>query len=190
MMRGVGLLGLREYSWEEWGHMKRNLLRLAVALLTFAVGVTAAALWLPRYIRHPQPASHVVIPPQAPLEPTEPFTRVGHLSAMTLDHGCVNSETYQAADGSYLSFSQESFSSPAQAAKELRRKIKQAARVVERTPVTDEAGRQIGQRVVVLWGADETRASVFWTRESQSLSLQADSLEQALEFERWNPERR
>ena len=164
--------------------MRHNLKKLAIALLTFAVGVIAAALWLSIHTRHPQPEIHSVQFPQATLEPAEPFTLVGGISAMTLDHGCVNSDTYRAADGSHLSFSQENYRSPAQATRELRRKTQQAKRVVERTPVKDETGRKVGERVVVLWGTDGTRASVLWTRERESLSIHADSLERALEFER------
>ena len=169
--------------------MRRISLRLAVALLTFTAGVVAVALWFSIQTHRPQSETQGIHTPQAALEPTEPFTRVGHMSAMTLDHGCVNSETYTAADGTLLSFSREDYGSLARAAKELRRKIKRAQRVVERTPVNDETGRQTGERVVVLWGEDGARASVLWTRDSESFSISADSLERALEFERWDQEK-
>jgi hypothetical protein len=164
--------------------MRRISLRLAVALLAFAVGVASAALWLPTQLRQARQETHTVQAPQATLESAEPFTRVGQMNAMTLDHGCITSETYRAADGSFLSFSHEDYGSPARAAGDLRREIKQAARVVEWSPVKDEVGRQVGERVIVLWRADETRASVLWTREGESFSILADSVERALEFER------
>src|SRR5215212_1674795 len=99
--------------------MRRIPLRLAIALLTFTAGVTVAALWLPIRTCHPQLVIQNVQAPPVTREPAEAFTRVGHMSAMTRDHGCINSETYAAADGSYISFSQEDYGSPTHAAREL-----------------------------------------------------------------------
>jgi len=165
--------------------MKRIVFRLAIALLTFTVGV-AAALWLSMNTGRPSIETNVTQLPQVPPETAEPFTLVGGMSALTLDHGCINSEIYRAADGSQLSYSRENYRGPAQASRELRREIKDAERVIERSPVKDESGERVGERVVVSWRANTrswARASVLWTRGSVSQSINAESLERALEFE-------
>ena len=173
--------------------MKRILFRLAIALLTFTIGVVAAALWLSINIRQPRSVTYVVQVPQTPPGPAEPFTLVGGMSAMTLDHGCINSEIYEAVDGSRLSYSRENYRSPAQAVRELWGEIKDAERVIEQSPVKDESGKRVGERVVVLWRANTrswAQTSVLWTRGSESFSINAETLERALEFERKYQEKR
>jgi hypothetical protein len=173
--------------------MKRIAFRLAVALPAFTVGVATAALWLSINAGRPYVGAHVVTAPPTPSEPAEPFTFVGGMSALTLDHGDVNSELYKAADGSQVSYSRESYRSPAQAVRELRGELKDAERVIEQSPVKDEDGERIGERVVVLWRANKrgwARTSVLWTRGSKSYSINAESPEHALEFERNRQEKR
>lgn len=167
-------------------------LRLAVAALAFTIGVGAAALRLPVSTRRPRSKTHVAQAPQAPPEPAEPFTPDGGAYAR-LDDGWVDTDLYRAADGSRLSYSREGHRSPTQAARGMRSEIRKSELVVERKPVTDESGRRIGERAVVLWRANTrswAKASVLWTRESISFSINAESLERALEFERYYQERR
>jgi hypothetical protein len=173
--------------------MKRIAFRLAIALLTFTVGVATAALWLSINAGWPYAETHIVVAPPTPSEPAEPFTFVGGTSALTLDHGDINSELYKAADGSQVSYSRESYRSPARAVRELRGELKDAERVIEQSPVKDESGERIGERVVVLWRANTrcwARTSVLWTRGGKSYSINAESLERALEFERNRQEKR
>lgn len=165
--------------------MKRLIFRVTVALLTFTGGVVVT-LWLTSDAERPRSEAREVQTPRAISERAEPFTLVGGMSARTLDSGCINSEIYRAADGSQLSYSRENYRSPAQAARELRREIKDAERVVEQLPMKDDSGRRIGERVVLLWRANTrswARASVLWTRDDKSFGINAESLERALEFE-------
>ena len=83
--------------------MKRIILRVAVALLTFIVGVVSAALWLTSNNRQPQSKVHDVQVHQALLEPAEQFTPIGGFDGRTLGGG-INCEIYRAADGSRLPY--------------------------------------------------------------------------------------
>lgn len=172
--------------------MERITLRLAVAALAFTIGVGAAALRLPVNTHRPRSKTHGAQAPQAPPEPAEPFTPDGGAYAR-LDDGWMDTDLYRAADGSRLSYSREGHRSPTQAAREMRSEVRRSERVIERTPVKDKNGRQAGERVVVLWRANTrswVRASVLRREGCISSSINAESLERALEFERYYQEKR
>ncbi len=173
--------------------MERITLRLAFAVLAFTIGVGAAALRLPLNTHRPRSKTDVAqAPPQAPPEPAEPFTPDGRANAR-LEDGWMDTDLYRAADGSRLSYSREGHRSPTQAAREMRSEVGRAEQVVERTSIKDESGRQVGERVVVLWRANTrswARASVLWRQGCISSSINAESLERALEFERYYQEKR
>ncbi len=169
--------------------MRRVTLRLVIALLTFAVGVVAAALWLS--LRYPQVAKPDVQIHLVEVAPAPAFVQVGGMSVLT-DKGCINSETYRAADGSQVSFSLWSHRSPAQATRELRRELKGVERIIEQTLVKDESGKRVGERMLVLWQPNargRARVSVLWTRGHESYSINGESLEQTLKFEQYHEQR-
>ena len=172
--------------------MERITLRLGVAVLAFTIGVGAATFRLPVNTHRPPSKTHIAQTPQAPPEPAEPFTPDGGAYAR-LDDGWMDTDLYRAADGSRLSFSREGYRSPAQAAREMRSEVRRSEQIVELTPVKDESGRQVGERAVVLWRANTcswVRASVLRRQGHMSSSINAESLERALEFERYYQEKR
>lgn len=172
--------------------MQRFSYRLFVALLTFAIGVIAATVELktPRGNQRGVSAMKDLQIDKTESVKTEKFSLVGGMSVMT-DRGCINSESYRAADGSQVTISQQGHSSSAHAVKEMRRNLKYAEQIVERTFVTNKKG-EVGRRVVILRKHDPktwVRASVSWTEGNRSYSINGESLEHVLELEKQYRER-
>jgi hypothetical protein len=144
---------------------------LSVAIATLAIGVAAVTFWVTirrQYdILQDVQAPDTLVPQQ-----TEAFVPTGGGGDAYTSEGCIHDEVFRARDGSQLIFSHMEASSPAKAAKLLRKllKVRDAEWVVERTAVVDEGGKEAGERVVVLWRAepgDWQKASVMWTRGSE-----------------------
>jgi hypothetical protein len=72
-------------------------------------------------------------------------------------------------------------------AHEVQAEAKKASELIERGSVMNEAGRQVGERVVLQFEAsdkDKAHAEVIWNKDKDFYSLTAPSLHHALEFER------
>ena len=179
--------------------MRRLTIRFILALLTFVVGLTAAAVW--RTYRHASPRT----PP-----PGETLSEYGReeLAAQRLIRqrigfkagaiGCgvtkgggpYSSTAYVSSDGVRLNSTWGVYGSPEKADEVLRGALKDAIRIVERKPELGDRGQQVGERVVAII-ADEReeadrrqgRAAILMTRGSEFSSLDSPSLPHALAFE-------
>jgi hypothetical protein len=165
--------------------MCRFAFRLAVALLTFTVGVAATTLWFfPRQLfsdknkfseKNPTPVV---------------YSREKTLVAGTDGNG-ISKDGYQVAftdeiysDGT--SFHQISmyYNSPKRANAELQKRLEEAVEIIGREPVTDKKGHQIGERVIATFASDQdsstVQAELLWTENSRYVSQKRSSLEEIL----------
>jgi hypothetical protein len=154
--------------------MRNNIFRLIVALLAFFVG--AAGVWLSGL--YPQIENYLVdkLSPSPELDPESKF-----ISLADVCGAGHNSHTYLImTSGETLERTGELFASPALANQSLWGKLNSASEIVERTPVLDETGQQVGERVAARFAST---ASILWTHNSVLASIDAPSLNLALEFE-------
>ncbi len=145
--------------------MKRLTVRLVAAILTFCVGVTAAALW---YIHRQQVNANRPI--------TFKSAGVGDVNGFDFNY-----HEYDSSDGVRVSRMGQSFPSPALATEELEKRAREAEKIIERKPVIGKDGRQVGERVVAVLGKD--RASIFGTYEEIFWAIDAPSVKYALALE-------
>ena len=169
--------------------MPRILLQLSVTLLTFIIGVSLASVWY--ILSHPSVESFKIAEstsvPQLVVEGPR-FVQAGNACGFE-----CSSHIYNSSDGEVLSDSTCGYRSPARAKKELQRDLKGVQKIVERVPKLDWNGRQIGERVVAVFLPDEYGrrwVRIMWTDGPRLHSINAPTLELALEFEqkegRWN----
>ncbi len=171
--------------------MRRLTIRATVALLTFTIGVAAAAFW---FFFH-QPSSNeteVIKSGYAPTTAKQAKVIVGGTGGEAIrQDGQVVSFTYHDySDGT--SVRQESWfcESAERATSELQKRLKDAVEVVRREPVLDENGRQIGERVVATFPANDNSSGVsawvLWTKGPKYFEQRWSSLEAAVsDFESW-----
>jgi hypothetical protein len=99
----------------------------------------------------------------------------------------AESTGYVSSDGVGVSFTERSLPSANIARRAFEEKIESVNRVIERGPLVDPRGRQVGTRVV---GMSPTKyegiewAAVHWTIGTGVYSVESVSLQHALEFER------
>ncbi len=101
-------------------------------------------------------------------------------------HGRFSSQIYRASTGEGLSRTSYDYFSVGRAGKELQKKIKGAQQIVASV---DDNGKKVGERVVVIFPPNNKgikRTSIFETNKSSLFSIEAPTLELALEFERKN----
>jgi len=168
--------------------MQRLMINLLVTLTTLGFGIVAASFLA--ISNQPEIKMPDLQKPEAQAMTTEAFTSTSGMSVKT-DRGCINSNTYRAADGTQVSTSHEIFGSPSKAVKEMRTRLKDAEQIVERVPVKNESGKRIGERVVMLWRYESTGclwAVIMWTDGSQLNWISSESMPTALEFERYKNE--
>ena len=174
--------------------MRRLTIRAAVALLTFTIGVAAAALW---FFSH-QPSS----------DETK-VTKTGHATSKAKrDRVSVSYGGGQAIreDGEWVSFAHQDYSdgtsvyqeswyceSPERANSELRKRLEGAAEIIRREPVLDENGHRIGERAVATFPANESSSGVsawvLWTQGPRCIEQRWSSLEAALRISSLGVER-
>jgi hypothetical protein len=165
--------------------MRRIALYLIVALLAFGAGTVSVALW-PSAIK-PQGEIVNIKANAASPAPAEAFSYTGGVHTEAVD-GCLMINKFKAlADGSQISTLTKYCDSPAQAVRALRKDVKDAMLVGERSVLKGFSGEQVGERVVVWWRPSARawkRASILWTWNNRYRSIDAESLERALEFEK------
>ncbi|MEJ7860896.1 MAG: hypothetical protein WKF90_04580 [Pyrinomonadaceae bacterium] len=125
---------------------------------------------------------------QQSVEQERGFQSVLSGRAKTADGTPFSFNSYKSPDGTMVSTRFERRKSPAQANKELIRKIKEAVEVIERMPKLDEDGRQVGERALFTFKQEAStnlRTTVVWTVGSQIYFIESYSLQHALEFEKW-----
>lgn len=167
--------------------MKRLISSLMLALLTFIIGVAAASLRLSD--RRPVPTIQVEVKNPEPVPVPQPVKFESGTSACGYikGGGRFSSQGYKSVDGVGVGYYSGDYRSASRARQELRRKLKEAIQVIERTPKLDGQGRRVGERVVAMFNPIapyQELGSVFWTDGSHFYAIDSPSLEHALEFEK------
>ena len=93
---------------------------------------------------------------------------------------------YKSSDCVLLSHRTTFFKTAARARKELEKEIKNAARIIERAPLMNDAGQQIGERVLVEFKTGEENkfaTEAIWNENSELHSVASRSAERLLQFE-------
>jgi hypothetical protein len=167
--------------------MRRLLARFIVALLTFAIGISAA--WLRHTLRRPSPVGSR---PTAALSPPPAHSRPERKYPETDGHGVLQDGTPYAFSGVYTSDgvgcyrTSEYHTSPERAGKALRKALEKAARILEREPLFDRAGVEVGEKVIASFpseGLGHESASLLWTDGSAFRYINNLSLETILAHE-------
>jgi len=94
---------------------------------------------------------------------------------------------YQSSDGIGVSVTRENRDTRSRAQRALKKRLKGAARIIERGEKVNEKDSSVGQRVVAefaLDGSDKTYVSIIWTYGGQLYFIESSSLQHALEFEK------
>ena len=131
--------------------MRRILLKVAVFLLTFALGVGVAVCWeLYQWSLVPYEVSQTCCDAVTIVE----YPRVTRPAEITIVGGMdacgpeANFHTRELSDGTHISQSCETFSSPLAAARALKARLRDAT-IAERTQDRDETGRLLGEKILV-----------------------------------------
>lgn len=162
--------------------MKRFSFRLIVALATFLVGISLTGFWLIKQRSSPQVVHVQVSEPSGSLV-EQPLSFRSRMSACGPDGSF---QSYESSDGVALSWQSRIFHSASGARRELRRRLRGAAEIIERTPELDDEGRRVGERVVAVFAFDDSgqsRACVFSTYNNIFNGTEASSLRHVLAFE-------
>jgi hypothetical protein len=160
--------------------MQRRITYLVVTLITFSIGISA--VWFCGFIQgieSNEPDENVLLPVVLPAK--QRFTPTGRACKPGWAQG------YESSDGERLSESGNGFSSVAMANRELQKRISKAEKIVERTVKFDSKGKKVGERVIAIFPPNEGRTtwvSIIWTDKTAIGSINAPSLQLALEFER------
>lgn len=97
-------------------------------------------------------------------------------------------QSYESSDGVEVLFLTRTLRSADRAQKELQRRIKTATSIIETGIKRDRNGEAVGERAVILFSdpnkTDKVRAAVWWTRKSDLLAIEAESIDHILAFER------
>jgi len=120
----------------------------------------------------------------APKEIT--FRNTAIFDGRTGDGERFASFAYKSSDCVLLSHQTTFFKTAARAHKELEKEIKNAARIIERAPLINDAGQQIGERVLVESNTGEENkfaTQAIWTENSEFHSAASRSVEHLQQFE-------
>lgn len=168
--------------------MRRLMLRLAVSLLTFIIGVTVSFVWS---VFHP--TTRIEEHHSSLLEPTCQQSVIssigaggGGISVSGLGESESSFSTSESfSNGTTLNQTSVIYSSPERARKELQARLKDAVEIIKREPVLDERGHQVGERVMALFapyvGASVVHAELLSTNGSEFTSLSGSSINEILE---------
>jgi hypothetical protein len=168
--------------------MRRLMFRLAVALLTFIIGVAVSFIWS---VFHPstrieENRSSLLGPARQPPVVSSIGAGGGGISAGNFTESESSFSTSESfSNGTTLDQTSIIYSSPERARSELQKRLKDAVEIIKREPVLDERGRQVGERVLAMF-ASQARASVIHaellsTNGSEFISLSGSSINEMLE---------
>ena len=168
--------------------MYRLTFRLAIAILTFTIGVVATFQWL--IFRPLSPATISVEQNQllaVQIERRRNYESGMHASGFAGRYrACFGTVT--SSDGMSFSWTRISYNSSARARRELQRRLNRAVEIVKREPVFGEAGRQVGEQVVATFvpyrGASVVSAELIWTDGSTFGYVESSSLQNILKYEK------
>lgn len=150
--------------------MYRLVVRPGIILLTFAIGVSANFLWISMYRNNVESVN------------LSPKTRIFMPTNRESTEGWWK-QTYKANDGATVIVERlnrgNSF---------IRYRLDYGVEVIERQPILDNKGQEVGERVVASLasnkGYDFARAVIMWSDGEPSYAVYASSLEEALLLEK------
>ncbi|MBI3653115.1 MAG: hypothetical protein HY231_18970 [Acidobacteria bacterium] len=161
--------------------MQRRIAYPIIAVITFSLGVGLihlCAFVQSKLIESSELHEHFILlapPPVRPrFAPTFRACKPGWVQG------------YVSSDDEAFSESGNQYPSPAKATQELQKWLQEAEHIVERTPRLDTKGKKIGERVVAIFPPNDKGvkwAAIIWTDKSFLRSIEAPSLQLALEFE-------
>lgn len=164
-------------------------LRLAVALLTFIIGITAAFLWVESR-RYPEPKT-ISVEESKSAPPADEKKRTyehemqasGYSGSYRACFGALSS-----TDGMKFSSTNIYFGSPKRANRELQKNLKQAVEVIKREPTFDKQGGRVGEKVIATFapyeGSSAVSAKLLWTEGADFGYIISSSLQNILEYEK------
>ena len=164
--------------------MKLLILRVLVASLTFAIGLTSS--WLAKK----PPQSKRACADKSILTLNVLRSGSSRFTPTRRAYGGGYAQLYELADGREVSEGSRWYQTSLQTKKELDNLLSRASKIVARIPKAKNRFGDEGQRIIALFPADENgrgRARIIWYGGGQSyLFIEAPSLETALEFEMAN----
>jgi len=169
--------------------MRRLTLRLAVALVTFIIGITAAFLWVVS-CRQPEPKTISVGESKSAPSADEKKRTYEHEMQASGYSGSYRAcfGALSSSDGMKFSSTNIYFDSSKRANQELQMRLKKVIEIVKREPILDKSGNKIGERVVATFVPykDSTIASAALIRVEGSdfVSIESSSLQNILEYEK------
>lgn len=168
--------------------MRRLLVRLMVALLTFTIGISTASLWL--ILRRPFPTGLIPIA-ELPTSPTpaQPERKCVEVDGrgMPKDGASVAVSAWCTSDGMRFSRTSEYHTSPERADRALRKALIRAVEIIKREPLFDGAGLKVGEKVIATFPSkypEDGAASLLWTHRSAFRYVTSSSLENILAYEK------
>jgi hypothetical protein len=157
-------------------------------VLTFSIGIAAATFWLvSRREVHPAIETKVNHPQTIPTSKSITFEPQMNVDGYIKGAGRWFSIPYKSSDGVMVSYEGGEYLSEIRANKELRKKLKEAIRIIERGPKLNEKGQFAGERVIAMFPSTlqgKELSSVLWTDGSQLFSIDSLSLDHTLELEK------
>jgi hypothetical protein len=161
--------------------MRLTLLRSAVALLTFSIGIAISGIWLYGYREHKTKKASPPLSQDAPPLPTPaPAT-----TPIDLDdyYGYIREASVTCED----------FPSPSSSNRALSEQVKDAdgsfTRIVKRGAKINVTGQRVGRRVIT-WSCcgveGQSAAHIYWTDGAEFCDIIAATVKEALEFEKKN----
>ncbi len=168
--------------------MRRFMFRLAIAFLTFTVGVAAASFWFLSRRPNSKPKS-VVESQSTPSIAEKKRTYQWGLQASGYSgkyRACFGA--FSSSDGMKFSSTNISFGSSKRAYRELQMRLKKAIEIVKREPILDTSGHKIGERVVATFtpykDSSVASAALIRAEGSDFVSIESSSLQNILEYEK------
>lgn len=168
--------------------MRRFTLRVTVALLALATGIAAGSLRLalrPSSTETVERAEHHP-PAAAPAQPEREYRMVA--AGRGEPRGGVSTATsaWQTPDGMTFSRWSEYHDSAGGAKRELRKALKKAERIIKREPLFDEAGLEVGEKVVATFPPSYGYgvATFLWVNGATFCYVKSSSLENIFEYEK------
>jgi len=115
------------------------------------------------------------------------FTPVSSYSGRRGNGAEFSAEDYSSTDGVSVIMTVETYTSVSRAKEALRKRIREASRIVERSPKVDGDGTILGERVVLSFAPGihhRAYATILWLEQEDLHEIESTSLRAALEFER------
>ena len=161
--------------------MRTRAARVIVIVLTLLIGVAIAGELVFLFMPSKKLGVYLV----------KPVGRISQSKYKVLGHACGGSyysyiTGYEAPDGVMISESLAPFSSASRAKRELQKRLKDAASIIERGAKYDDNGREIGERVMALFNSKEEGKKVailLWTEKDDMYEVESFSISHILEFE-------